>query len=80
MPTTFPDGFVRQDYLGVDKTYYQPTDRGYEAEIARRMAELRERAAAADDAPERPLAPAMRRPQSTQGVQCRGSLRGRAGG
>ena len=33
----FPDGFVRQDYLGVDKTYYEPTDRGYEAEIAKRM-------------------------------------------
>ena len=24
-----------QDYLGVDKTYYEPTDRGYEAEIAK---------------------------------------------
>src|SRR3989440_12896907 len=26
----YPGGFVRQDYLGVDKSYYQPTDRGYE--------------------------------------------------
>lgn len=26
-------GFVDQDYLGVDKTYYQPTDRGYEKRI-----------------------------------------------
>jgi len=33
----FPEGFVRQDYLGVDKTYYEPTDRGHEAEIAKRM-------------------------------------------
>jgi putative ATPase len=33
----FAGGFVRQDYLGVDKTYYQPTDRGYEAEIAKRL-------------------------------------------
>jgi putative ATPase len=33
----FKGGFVRQDYLGVDKIYYAPTDRGYEAEIARRM-------------------------------------------
>ncbi|HEX4795985.1 MAG TPA: replication-associated recombination protein A [Humisphaera sp.] len=34
----FPGGFVGQDYLGVDKTYYQPTDRGYEQEIADRLA------------------------------------------
>jgi putative ATPase len=34
----FPGGFVDQDYLGVDKKYYQPTDRGYEAEIKRRLA------------------------------------------
>ncbi len=27
-------GFVDQDYLGVDKTYYVPTDRGYEQRIA----------------------------------------------
>lgn len=26
-------GFVDQDYLGVDKTYYTPTDRGYEHRI-----------------------------------------------
>lgn len=26
-------GFVDQDYLGVDKTYYQPTGRGYEQRI-----------------------------------------------
>src|SRR5690348_16533869 len=36
----FPEGFVRQDYLGVDKTYYEPTDRGYEADIAKRMRAL----------------------------------------
>jgi len=33
----YKDGFVRQDYLGVDKSYYQPTDRGYEREIAQRL-------------------------------------------
>lgn len=38
----FPGGFVRQDYLGVDKTYYRPTGRGYEEVIARRMAALAE--------------------------------------
>lgn len=29
-----PGGFVDQQYLGVDKTYYQPTDRGYERRIS----------------------------------------------
>ena len=33
----FPGGIVEQDYLGVDKVYYDPTDRGYEAEIRERM-------------------------------------------
>ena len=37
-PTTTPTGIVAQDYLGVDKTYYTPTDRGYEATIAQRLA------------------------------------------
>src|SRR5438270_202831 len=37
----FPGGFVEQDYLGVDKTYYEPTDRGYEAQIQKRLAEWR---------------------------------------
>ena len=34
-------GFVQQDYLGVDKTYYEPTDRGYEATIAQRLKQWR---------------------------------------
>jgi putative ATPase len=38
----FQGGFVEQDYLGVDKTYYRPTDRGFEAEIAERMRRLEE--------------------------------------
>ncbi len=50
----FPEGFVDQDYLGVDKLYYTPTDRGYEAEIAKRMDALRKKGAtnkSQDDAP-----------------------------
>ena len=39
----FPEGFVEQDYLGVDKTYYEPTNRGYEAEIAERLARFKAR-------------------------------------
>ena len=33
----FPGGIVEQDYLGVDKVYYDPVNRGYEAEIRQRM-------------------------------------------
>ncbi len=29
-----PTGYVAQDYLGVDKTYYQPTNRGHEQRIS----------------------------------------------
>jgi len=37
----YPGGHVQQDYLGVDKTYYTPTDRGYEVKIAQRLAQWR---------------------------------------
>jgi len=37
----FEGGHVKQDYLGVDKTYYVPTDRGYESQIAERLAKWR---------------------------------------
>lgn len=33
----YENGYVEQDYLGVDKVYYEPTDRGYEVEIAERL-------------------------------------------
>jgi putative ATPase len=33
----FPGGIIEQDYLGVDKVYYDPADRGHEAQIKRRM-------------------------------------------
>jgi putative ATPase len=36
-----PDGWVNQDYLGADKHYYQPTNRGAEAELLKRLTELR---------------------------------------
>ncbi len=41
----FEGGFVDQEYLGVDKTYYEPTDRGFEAEIGQRLRRLKERTA-----------------------------------
>jgi len=36
-----PGAHVEQDYLGVDKTYYQPSDRGYERILAERIAHWR---------------------------------------
>ncbi len=37
------EGWVDQDYLGVDRTYYEPTDRGKEAEFRERLDALRSR-------------------------------------
>jgi putative ATPase len=42
-PHNHPEGWCEQDYLGVPKSYYKPTDRGHEAEFRRYLAELRER-------------------------------------
>ncbi len=38
-----PTGFVDQDYLGVDKTYYVPTQRGHEQRIAQFLEWVRTR-------------------------------------
>jgi putative ATPase len=48
----FSDGFVEQDYLGIDKIYYRPTDRGYEAVIAKKRVDrlhAREEQASVED-------------------------------
>jgi putative ATPase len=39
----FEDGIVAQEYLGVDREYYEPTDRGFEQEIAVRLQKIREK-------------------------------------
>ncbi len=36
-------GWVNQNYLGADRRYYEPTNRGYEAEIRERLQQIRER-------------------------------------
>lgn len=36
------EGWVDQDYLGIEKTYYEPVDRGFESEIRARLEKLRE--------------------------------------
>ncbi|HOP76000.1 MAG: replication-associated recombination protein A [Thermogutta sp.] len=38
-----PDAIAEQDYLGVDKTYYVPSDRGFEKELKARLEVIRER-------------------------------------
>jgi putative ATPase len=55
-PHEFPGGFVQQEYLGVDKVYYQPTDRGYETVIGKRLESWRGSAADADNKRDNPPA------------------------
>ena len=38
-----PDAVAAQDYLGVEREYYRPTDRGFEKELAKRLEEIRAR-------------------------------------
>jgi len=51
-PHDFAGGFVQQDYLGVEKTYYEPTDRGFEAEIQRRLEAIRKSRPLPDTGPD----------------------------
>ncbi|MEZ6049128.1 MAG: hypothetical protein R3C11_26840 [Planctomycetaceae bacterium] len=37
------EGWVNQDYLGVEKSYYEPVERGYEATLLKRLAEYKRR-------------------------------------
>ena len=39
------EGWVTQDYLGVDARYYEPVDRGFETELKRRLDDFRSRRA-----------------------------------
>jgi putative ATPase len=39
-------GVTGQDYLGIDRTYYEPTQEGVERQLAQRLADIRERVAA----------------------------------
>jgi len=41
-PHKLKDHFVQQEYVPEGKTYYQPTNQGYEAKIKERLDELRE--------------------------------------
>lgn len=37
------EGVAAQDYLGVDRVYYRPVDRGFEADLAKRLESIRAR-------------------------------------
>ena len=39
----FRDGIAAQEYLGVDNEYFRPTQRGFEAELTRRLEFIKER-------------------------------------
>lgn len=47
-----PGGVAEQDYLGVDREYYRPVERGFERELAERLAKIRARLRAAKTVPE----------------------------
>jgi putative ATPase len=38
-----PGGIAAQDYLGVEREYYRPTDRGFEEQLAERLKAIRQR-------------------------------------
>jgi putative ATPase len=38
-----PEGIAAQDYLGVEREYYRPTDRGFEKELIERLQHIRAR-------------------------------------
>ena len=38
-----PDAIAPQDYLGIEREYYRPVDRGFEHELAQRLAAIRTR-------------------------------------
>jgi putative ATPase len=40
-PHNFANHYVKQEYLGVPKSYYRPTQEGYEATIAKRQSALK---------------------------------------
>ena len=59
-----PEGIAAQDYLGVEREYYRPTDRGFERELAERLAAIRARLREE----RRPCSRTVRRPESARSV------------
>jgi len=46
-----PDAVTAQDYLGIEREYYRPVERGFERELAERLARIRETLRAAKQKP-----------------------------
>ena len=46
-----PDAVAAQDYLGVEREYYRPVERGFEKELAQRLVAIRERLRAGREPP-----------------------------
>ncbi len=46
-PHDSPDGIASQDYLGVDRRYYEPVERGFEIELRQRLEAIRARLSSA---------------------------------
>lgn len=42
-PHDAAEGWIAQDYLGIERNYYEPVDRGAESEMKKRLEELRHR-------------------------------------
>jgi len=42
------DGVAAQDYLGVEREYYRPVDRGFEREVAKRLEQIRAKLRSSD--------------------------------
>jgi putative ATPase len=47
------DGWVDQDYLGIERSYYRPVERGFEAELKERLDEIKSRRSRRPDEPQR---------------------------
>jgi putative ATPase len=52
-----PDAIAAQDYLGVEREYYHPVARGFEAELAQRLEKIRERLRAGRGSAQKPQNP-----------------------
>ncbi len=38
-----PDGIAAQDYLGIEREFYRPVDRGFESELQQRLVKIRKK-------------------------------------
>ena len=47
-PHDSADGYVPQEYLGVNSIYYEPKDQGFESQIRKRLDSLKKQAAQAE--------------------------------